>query len=123
VNQAVFFLCYTSLMFSDNDKLFFDAAMEGAYTGYLDYPVFLSEDEVTQHARQYAQDIALKTKEDFSEVHQNGWAAGYLLVCEFVEEGPELIQEQASVIASCSRSKAFQLVTSLLKLALSKQLR
>ena len=110
-------------MFLDNDKLLFDAAMEGAYTGYLDYPVFVSEDEVNQYARQFAQDIALETNADFNEVHQNGWAAGYLLVCEFAEENPELIQEQASVIASCSRSKALQLVTSLLKLALSKQLR
>ena len=76
-------------MFLDNDKLLFDAAMEGAYTGYLDYPVFVSEDEVTQYARQYAQDIALETNADFNEVLQNGWAAGYLLVCEFAEENPE----------------------------------
>ena len=53
-------------MFLDNDKLLFDAAMEGAYTGYLDYPVFVSEDEVTQYARQYAQDIALETNADLT---------------------------------------------------------
>jgi len=119
----VFFLCYTPFMFSDNDKLLFDAAMEGAYTGYLDYPVFLNEDEVTQRAIHYAQDICLKSKAKFSEIYQNGWAAGYLLVCEFAQEEEELIREQASIITSCSRSKALQLVKSLLKRALSRQLR
>jgi len=110
-------------MFSVNDKLLFDAAMEGAYTGYLDYPVFLSEDEVTQRAIRYTQDICLKTESESSEVYQNGWIAGYLLVCEFAQEDEELIKEQASMITSCSRSKALQLIKSLLKRALSTQLR
>jgi hypothetical protein len=110
-------------MFSDNDKLLFDAAMEGAYTGYLDYPAFPSEDQVTQQATRYAQDMCSKTETKFSEVYQNGWVAGYLLVCEFAQEDEELIQEQASMIASSSRSKALQVIKSLLKQALSKQLR
>jgi hypothetical protein len=110
-------------MFSVNDKLLFDAAMEGAYTGYLDYPAFLSEDEVTQRAIRYAEDICLKTESESSEIYQNGWVAGYLLVCEFAQEDEELIREQASMITSYSRSKAFQLIRSLLKQALSKQLR
>jgi len=97
--------------------------MEGAYTGYLDYPAFLNEDEVTQRAIHYAQDTCLKPKANFSEVYQNGWAAGYLLVCEFAQEEEELIREQASIITSCSRSKALQLVKSLLKRALSRQLK
>jgi len=109
-------------MFSENDNLLFDAAMEGAYTSYLDYPVFLSEDEVNQRAICYAQDICLKTEAEFYEVYQNGWVAGYLLVCEFAQEDEELIREQASMITSCSRSKALQLVKSLLKRALSRQL-
>jgi hypothetical protein len=108
-------------MFLENDKLLFDAAMEGAYTSYLDYPVFLGEDEINQRATRYAQDICLETALEFSEIYQNGWAAGYLLVCEFVQEDEELIREQASVITSYSRSKALQLVKSLLKRALSKQ--
>ena len=108
-------------MFSESDKVLFDAAMEGAYTGYLDYPVFLSEDEVTQRAIRYAQDNCVKTEAELSEVYQNGWVAGYLLVCEFAQEDEELIKEQADIIASCSRSKALQLVKSLLKRALSKQ--
>jgi hypothetical protein len=108
-------------MFSESDKVLFDAAMEGAYTGYLDYPVFLSEDEVTQRSIRYAQDNCVETEAELSEVYQNGWVAGYLLVCEFAQEDEELIKEQANVIASCSRSKALQLVKSLLKRALSKQ--
>lgn len=116
-----FFLCYTPFMFLENDKLLFDAAMEGAYTSYLDYPVFLGEDEINQRATRYAQDICLNTELEFSEIYQNGWAAGYLLVCEFAQEDEELIREQASVITSYSRSKALQLVKSLLKRALSKQ--
>jgi len=116
-----FFLCYTPFMFLENDKLLFDAAMEGAYTSYLDYPVFLSEDEINQRATSYAQDICLKTALELSEICQNGWAAGYLLVCEFAQEDEELIREQASMVTSYSRSKALQLVKSLLKRALSKQ--
>jgi hypothetical protein len=108
-------------MFSENDKVLFDAAMEGAYTAYLDYPVFLSDDEITQRATCYAQDICVKADAELSEVYQNGWAAGYLLVCEFAQEDEELIKEQASIITSCSRSKALQLIKSLLKCALSKQ--
>ncbi len=95
--------------------------MEGAYTGYLDYPMFLGEDEVTRRAIRYAQDICVSTESELSEVYQNGWAAGYLLVCEFAQEDEELIKEQASIITSCSRSKALQLIKSLLKRALSKQ--
>lgn len=110
-------------MFSDNDKLLFDAAMEGAYTAYLDYPAFLNEDQVTQQATRYAQDIGSKAEAKLSEVYQNGWAAGYLLVCEFAQENEELIQEQASMITSSSRSKALHVIKSLLKQALSKQLR
>jgi hypothetical protein len=108
-------------MFSEKDKVLFDAAMEGAYTGYLDYPVFLSEDEVTQRAIRYAQQISGETEAQLNEVYQNGWIAGYLLVCEFAQEDEELIKEQANVITSSSRSKALQLVTSLLKRALAKQ--
>jgi len=110
-------------MFSDYDTLLFDAAMEGAYTGYLDYPVFLSEDQVTQQATRYAQDMCSKTKAKLSEVYQNGWVAGYLLVCEFAQEDEELIREQANMITSSPRSKALQVIKSLLKQALSKQLR
>ncbi len=108
-------------MFSEKDKVLFDAAMEGAYTSYLDYPVLLSEDEVTQRAIRYAQHISGKTEADLSEVYQNGWVAGYLLVCEFAQEDAELIKEQANIITSCSRSMALQLITSLLKRALAKQ--
>ena len=108
-------------MFSESDKVLFDAAMEGAYTVYLDYPVFLNEDEITRRAIRYAQDICVKTETDLNDVCQNGWFAGYLLVCEFSQEDEELIKEQASMIASYSRSKALQLVKSLLKQALSKQ--
>jgi dTDP-4-amino-4,6-dideoxygalactose transaminase len=100
-------------MFSEKDKVLFDAAM--------DYPVFLSEDEVTQRAMRYAQQISGETEAQLSEVCQNGWIAGYLLVCEFAQEDEELIKEQANVITSSSRSKALQLVTSLLKRALAKQ--
>ena len=116
-----FFLCYTPFMFSEKDEALFDAAMEGAYTGYLDYPVFLSEDEVTQRAIRYAQQISGETEAQLNEVYQNGWFAGYLLVCEFAQEDEELIKEQANVITSSSRSRALQLVTSLLKQALAKQ--
>ena len=108
-------------MFSEKDKVLFDAAMEGAYTAYLDYPVFLSENEVTQRAIRYAQDMCGKTETVLSDVYQNGWVAGYLLVCEFAQEDEELIKEQVNVITSSSRSKALQLVTSLLKQALAKQ--
>jgi hypothetical protein len=116
-----FFLCYTPFMFSEKDKALFDAAMEGAYTGYLDYPVFLSEDEVTQRAIRYAQQNCVKADAELSEAYQNGWVAGYLLVCEFAQEDEELIKEQVNVITSSSRSKALQLVASLLKQALAKQ--
>jgi hypothetical protein len=44
-----------------------------------------------------------------------------LLVCEFAQEDEELIKEQVNVITSSSRSKALQLVASLLKQALAKQ--
>ena len=108
-------------MFSEKDKVLFDAAMAGAYTGYLDYPVFLSENEVIQRAIRYAQDMCGKTETELSEVYQNGWVAGYLLVCEFAQEDEELIKEQVNIITSSSRSKALQLVTSLLKQALAKQ--
>ncbi len=109
-------------MFSENDKLLFDAAMEGAYTGYQDYPAFLGENEVIQHASEYAQGISVKTKSELREIYQNGWVAGYLLVCEFAQQDEELIREQASVITACARPNALQLIKTLLKQALSQQL-